>query len=235
MDGKEKRPPPPNTMKKAYWYAVRLFQNPMTAFDRLKALQEREVSWNAVFVTQEYYWLVERMKPHTTVLDIGARDLDTAIYFSMFDKVEKVIGYEPNPKIFKEAEKARSQNPFKNKIVLHMNAISNIAKGKNIDENRRGEDGEDFETLKDSGKGVFVESRTLDQALKGLKNVVIKSNCEGAERSIFNEANLDNVYAMEIEYHTNNPAPLIKTLKDKGFRVESKSHGEVNGLIFAER
>ena len=87
-----------------------------------------------------------------------------------------------------------------------------------------------------SGKRVRITD--LKEITKGMENIIIKSDCEGEEHSIFNEeADLDNIYKMQIEYHKGVQA-LPKILQEKGFRIRIQKvantilSGEV-GWIYA--
>jgi len=65
-----------------------------------------------------------------------------------------------------------------------------------------------------------IKCITLNDALKSLKNVAIKCDCEGAEHKIFTkDADLSNVYVIEMEYHTG-LQKLLTVLKNKGFKVK---------------
>ena len=65
------------------------------------------------------------MRPDTTVVAIGASIGDTPIYFAQFDKVRKVIGYEPDPKRFAQAVHNVKESPFSSRITLSKDIVSN--------------------------------------------------------------------------------------------------------------
>ena len=63
---------------------------------------------------------------------------------------------------------------------------------------------------------------TLNEILEGHKRIAIKCDIEGAEHKIFtDEADLSNVYAIQMEYHYNLQR-LPAVLRSKGFKVETK-------------
>lgn len=52
--------------------------------------------------------MVKNLRPHTVVIDIGAKVGETAIYFAQWHKIDKVIAYEPMPFLYdKEVENVR--------------------------------------------------------------------------------------------------------------------------------
>ena len=73
-------------------------------------------------VKPEYHWLYDRIRPGTTLLDIGAYIGDTALYFANNSNVKRILSYEPIPAFYNEARKSIAQNPYRGKIT-----ISNLA------------------------------------------------------------------------------------------------------------
>ncbi len=188
------------------------------------------------FVKQQYWWLASNLLKGTVVVDIGANIGDSAIYFSQFDRVRSVIAYEPMPLMYRYA-KSNIQSlpaPLLSKIKLR-----NVAVGR--DEVRRipreeGSHVSRYDSARSSGEGEEVRSITLERALRGLRNVAVKCDCEGMEYGIFTpEADLSNVYAIQMEYHFG-AERLARVLAAKGFRVTHEDNIRKGvGQIYALR
>lgn len=66
--------------------------------------------------------------------------------------------------------------------------------------------------------------------LRNLKNVMIKSDCEGAEYQIFNDVkNLKEVYAVQLEYHKGYK-PLQDFFEKAGFKCKHDNEGNLGYL-----
>lgn len=76
-----------------------------------------------IFGIQTYYWLATKLKPHTTLIDLGAYIGDTAAYFTMFPQVDKLIGYESDPVTYERAIEFLRNNPQRQKISLHKKEV----------------------------------------------------------------------------------------------------------------
>lgn len=153
-----------------------------------------------IFWEQTYYWLVQQLKPGTTVLDIGANIGDTAIYFAQFDKVAKVMAYEPVPYTYDFMLAKLKTCPLAHKIVPKREAVSNADSSMRVSDSYMDSRGESIETM-GSASGVKVRITSLNSALHGLRNVAIKCDAEGAEETMFDNADLSEVYAVILEWH----------------------------------
>jgi hypothetical protein len=73
-------------------------------------------------------------------------------------------------------------------------------------------------------KGVEIPMVGIGTMLEGKQNVIIKSDCEGAEEKIFtNDADFSQVYRIMMEYHGEQvKGPIAEALRRKGFEVEVK-------------
>jgi FkbM family methyltransferase len=211
-------------------YIKRLITNPKQTYERFKIMEARAGRYCEIFEEQAYLWLYEKIKPGTTLIDIGANIGDTAIYFAMNHNVKKIIAYEPFPKNYEYAKEALSRNPLKNKIELKNVAISASGKTRRISKEIEGL-GMDYDKTENVDEGISIKSITLNQALGNLKKVAIKSDCEGAEGTFFDDANLKNAYALQIEYHWNRDK-VIKTLKSKGYKIKFKENPSEKGVGF---
>lgn len=206
--------------------------NPKKAWKQVKWNAELRGSFEEIFINQEYDWLARQIKPGTTVIDIGANIGDTPIYFAMMPNVKKVIAYEPNPATFEMAKGLIKRNPYRNKITLVNKAISDQRGTRRARVANVGDKMFSYQDHNDDS-GVRMSSITLNEALKGVKNVVIKSDCEGGEKTLFNHADLSQVYALMVEYH-NCKAEVMAALK-KGYKLKTRSINATQGYVCAEK
>jgi FkbM family methyltransferase len=190
-------------------------------------------SFEEIFVEQPYSWLAKKIRPNTTVIDIGANIGDTAIYFAMIPNVKKVFAYEPNPETFSWAKNLINKSPTRKKITLINKAISSNGGIIRVGKVYAGDKMFSYENATQMEDGIEMESITLKKALKGLRNVVIKSDAEGGEKEIFNKVNLSNVYALIVEYH-NCKSEVIEALR-KDFYLKTKPTASRLGYIYAIR
>ena len=208
-----------------------MIKNPKLALNTLMTVRQKVKFYShldEIFFNQPYYWLWSQAKPHTTLIDIGAFIGDTAAYFAMNPNIDKIIAYEPHQKTFEilsdkvyglpkpVASKIEIKNiPIFNERIYFTNSTSGVT-GTNKILARRDENS--------------IKTTTLGLELKNLKNVMIKSDCEGAEYQIFNNIkDLENVYAIQLEYHKG-----YKSLQDffekAGFRCTCSSEKELGYL-----
>ena len=223
-----------------YSHYMKVFvTNPGDTIKRVRgsmANAEKYTTISDTFIKQEYYWLVERLIEDTTVIDIGAHMGDTAIYFAQFEKVKRVIAYEPTPVMYKTASENLDRLPanFTSKIVLNNMAIGD--EGIKTVPRDIGSHVSNFHTVKSSRNGQPIESIPLEKVLNGLRNVMIKCDCEGGEYSIFKDSlDLSNVYAIQMEYHFG-AERIVRLLRSKGFETDYKrTFRKEVGFIYAHR
>ena len=199
--------------------------HPRKTLDKLNYYIELASRFEEIYIEGVYQLLYESIKPDTTVLDIGASIGDTAIYFAMNPNAKKVISYEPFPRAFNLLLKNTKKYPKVEckQLAIGKSQVKNIKNGKSYGINYDSEE---------NSVGEKIESITLEEALKGLNNVVIKSDCEGAESYMFNDADLSEVYAIQLEYH-NNRESTISSLEKKGFKIiqEDKPLPDIYGKL----
>jgi len=175
-----------------------------------------------IFIHQPYHWLASRLKPNTTLIDIGANIGDTAIFFSMFPTAKRVIAYEPIPRVYAEAKENIRLSPYKSKIELKNLALSDTKKKIPVGSGYLGTPQTNIDEIKPRKAGQSISCITLNEALKGLSRIAIKCDCESSEHRIFtSKADLSDVYAIQIEYHFGfQEIPAV--LQSKGFKVKIK-------------
>lgn len=182
-----------------------------------------------IFIEQPYKWLWDEIKADSTVIDIGANIGDTTLYFAMNPNVKRVLSYEPNLILSKLAKEHFAMSPLNYKIDFAAKAITDDGKPRYLPKSI---DGNDFLSYSTNGNGTKVSSVKLADVLQNQKNVVIKCDCEGAERFMFKDADLKEVYAMQIECHKNCDAEVISQLQSKGFNTAyTLRHSIDNSII----
>jgi FkbM family methyltransferase len=192
----------------------------LTATGLIK-ITNRYETLSETFIQQVYYWLAKRLKPETTVLDLGANIGDTAIYFAMNPNVKSVYSYEPIPKAYKEAKEniAKASEELSSKIFLFNAAITGKETQIRIDDKTQSSPGAVFNSSIASDSGIIIEGHTLASILIGKRNVVIKCDIEGEEYKLFDaDIDLSKVYAIIMEYHYG-LGQIVENLKAKGFKV----------------
>ena len=203
-------------------------------FVKMPRFAERYVPLNEIFIAQEYKWLFDRIKPNTTVIDIGAFIGDSAIYFSFNPNVSKVIAYELAYRNYREARENLARIGLLGKrVILHNAGVDGSRGVLSVDESYGNTDARIEKMPQGTHKIPLV---SIKDVLKGQNRVVIKSDAEGAEHRIFTpEADLSKVYAIQMEYH-DGVKNLPEVLRKKGFKVKvTEKGGPSEGLVYAER
>ena len=211
-----------------------IIRNPKLAITTLATSRQKIKFYshlNEIFFNQPYYWLWSQAKPHTTLIDIGAFIGDTPAYFAMNSNIDKVIAYEPHKKTFEilsnnihdmpkqVASKIKLKNiPILNEEVYVNNSKNEITGTNNV-----------LKTGTSEKKGS-IKATTLRLEIKNLKNVIIKSDCEGAEYQIFKDPeDLKEVYAIQLEYHKGY-RPLQDVFEKAGFKCTHSTEGDLGYL-----
>lgn len=168
--------------------------HPLETWKLIKYQSMMAGRFEELLISGVYIWLTDRLKPDTTVLDIGANCADTAIFFSAFKEVTEVLAFEPDAEVYKYAEKHvnayghRDGLPLrlKNKIKLFRKAVGKayLAEGQ-------------------SGNHSAAPTVSLNDIIPlHAKRIAIKCDTEGAEYDTFTpDADLSKVYAVQIEFH----------------------------------
>ncbi len=185
-----------------------------------------------VFVTEQWSPLRVNGK---VVVDVGANNADSSLYFAV-KGAKQVYAYEPYPYSFRLAAKNVSLNGMGKMIKLNNEAVLGSEKTIAID---AGYESVSNTLLRDFGHGKRIKTVTLDRIVGkyGLRNAVLKMDCEGSEYEIIanaKESSLRSFDEIGIEYHFGY-AKLVSRLKKAGFRVrytepKISRHSETNGL-----
>ena len=221
-------------------YTLYRLTHPIETYFKSRYYLDLADRFEEIYIHRSYKLLYSAITPETTVLDIGASFGDTAIFFALNPNVKQIFSYEPMPKVFGYLKKNTSN--YEN--IRCINKAIGKSQVKHLDKDSfLGSFGKDYDKIDEVDGGEEVASITLNEALKGLKKVAIKCDCEGSEGYIFNDADLSEVYAIQLEYH-NNRENVVSALKENGFRIahEDKqmpdllgARREGFGTIFAEK
>lgn len=206
-------------------------RHPSRLLDGIKSLRQKAKFYNQmeeVFIRQVYRWLYDKIKPDTTVIDIGSFIGDTAIYFALNPNVKKVLAYEPNPTSYLICRENLQKCPIKT-IELSNHAVSNREGSMLITHNYP----TGYSKAIHSDKETQIRTIPINMILKSYKgqNVAIKCDAEGAEYEIFEkDTDLGSVYLIMAEYH-GGPERLEAVLKQKGYTISTRGEGKIGYLM----
>lgn len=175
----------------------------MAFHKRLKLMRDEWYVYRDILIYQDYFWLWKRIKPNSTVIDLGGSFADTASYFAMNPNVKRVISFEAN------------------------SARSKVAR-----ENLKNTNPEISRKIEFNERGIWSDDE-LNRLIAGIKgNIGIKCDIDDPEHQIFTKrVNYNRVYAIMIEYDFG-VQNLRNVLEGKGYSVEieksriTKRHGE---------
>ena len=193
-------------------------RNPFTALERYRRMQDEHYILNEVFMHQEYWWLWRRITPGTTVIDIGGFIGDTAVYFAMNKNAESVHVLEPMPYYYDKIVHAISLSPFAGKITCENAGVATFPVAVPY-----ASPSDSFINMKyathrfGTRKLHMIGIQEILAQYKG-RSLVIKCDIEGMERHIFDDVDLSDVYALEIECH-DSLRTVGPSLRKKGFKT----------------
>lgn len=200
-------------------------RNPKRAFQYMLELRWRAKLYThlkEIFLDEEYRWLSERLKPGTTLIDIGAFIGDSAVYFSMQANVKRVVAYEPMPGTYSEGIKVLRERKD-GKILYYNKAVGATDQTIKLPSKRQGGIAAASKLSGKNGK-TEIQMIVLEEALRGHKKVAIKCDVEGDEYNIFMDkksGTFDEVYAMIMEIHHSN----MGSEKTRRFFSDMKRYG----------
>jgi len=175
------------------------------------------VTINEIFIQEEYKSLNVKDK---LVIDIGANIGDSAIYFAL-KGANKIIALEPYPYLHSFAKRNIVENNMDDKIMLlnqgyGKDGITNVPKEllawKDVNNLGHANDNE-----------ISIQIRSLTSLINefGIKNAILKMDCEGCELNLLHENNqsLRAFEQIQIEYHYGYKK-LIRKLNSAGFKTK---------------
>lgn len=195
-----------------------------STFERLRGFENDAGVLTETFLEEQYYWLVEELRPDTIAIDVGANMGDSAIYFAMQPDIAKVYAYEPYPNLYEKLKSYTDKSIRKSKIEIFNMAVSkpNSDYSFNIKDTIASAD-----TPLMEGNGKSIHAVGLDKIINqidGNSPIIIKMDCEGGEFVILNKGlDLSKVYRMQIEVHEKlgNITSLEAILNDYGFKTKT--------------
>jgi|GEM_PF-4468942 len=168
------------------------------------------------------------------VLDLGANVGDTAIYF-MCKGAKYVYALEPYPKNCRRALQNIQRNGMGEQIKVINAGISRVEGEVLLDPEFHSDPRND---LKKFDKGVTVKLQTIGRLVDeyGLKNAVLKLDCEGAEVGAILESGRETLRAFKriiMEYH-HGYMDLKDKLESAGFYVKLLGNARIGYNQFLE-
>lgn len=182
------------------------------------------------------------------LIDIGLNAGFAALYFALKDNIKKIYGFEPDKRLYRQAEYNISINSrLKEKIQIFPYALSNEDKI------------ERFVQIKEVSGGIRKLNKGIDEAESAFevqcvdslriikeiidnnrgKKIIIKSDCEGAEYDILSRLEqgniLDNIHVILMEWHMGRRKELEEWLKRNGYNYVIRNSTETFGLCYAYR
>jgi len=167
-----------------------------------------------------------------TVVDIGAFNGDTAIYFSKRG-ARIIYAFEPFPAACSVARRNLELNGIKNVVLINC-GLSSWNHAILIDPKYPSTGSSNLQSVP---PGRFeVELKTLDQIVHeyGLVDAILKIDCEGCEYEVIQNTNAGTLRAFQtILVDTHGPRkPIIDSLESAGFNVR---YGKRNAFLYATR
>lgn len=176
------------------------------------------------------------------VIDIGMNVGFASLYFAAYPNVSAVFGYEPFRSTYQDAKINFQLNPvLATKISPHNFGLGSQdellraqflsdKKGKSSIKNT----GSETETI-EIKNGVQVMASVVGRSAE---KFFVKMDCEGAEFDIFeglsHQGIPERIFGFIIEWHKNDPSPIIDTLMLNNFKVQLRGDSDI-GLITAFR
>lgn len=216
--------------------------------DRLKVLLvdkcQEDIFWE-VFSEECYnFCSTEEM----ILIDIGLNAGFTTLFFALKDNIKKIYGFEPDMKLFSQAEYNFKMNyhliekihafPYalsdEDKIERYV-SIENSAGGI-----RKFRDG--IDKLDNSFEVQCVDSlRIITEIIENNRGrkIIIKSDCEGAEYGILNKLEsggiLSDIHVIVMEWHLGKRRELEDFLSRNRYNYVIKNTTETFGICYAYR
>ncbi len=207
-----------------------------------------------IYVVEEVFANLEYGAPiagPATVIDIGMNAAITALYFAKEQAVKRVIGFEPYAEATKRAERNLAINPqIAPKIEIRRYALGG-SNGKArlkvdpklsvLNEIVRGPD-----SAKQTSQELIVEIRDAESELQSVlteidksDRVVLKVDCEGSEREIFQRLSaetLSRIHTILLEWHHADILnEITQKLQKHNFQLLVRRNSQNKGMLYAFR
>jgi FkbM family methyltransferase len=177
-------------------------------------------SYHEIFTEKIYHFNTNSKQP--LILDCGSNYGTSIAYFKEIYPNAKVIGFEPDPKIFSILKENIETRGLKDVELLNYGLWKEET---TLTFESEGADGGRISDDTDSSNSIGIKTKKLSDYLKDTKVDMLKMDIEGAEIQVLKEAqdylaNAENIF---IEFHSfqNEPqglADLLAILEQQGFR-----------------
>ena len=216
-----------------------LFQ---VTLDEMRFLIRKDIPGDATILGATFfgdgeYGFLRPYLANARVLDIGAYIGDTTVFF-VRGGAQKVIAFEPHPKLYQLALKNIEINRLSEKVVLFNEGVAAKDGELCIKEDSDVGAAAGFGLSQAvQGSAVRIRLSSINRILEKTGTVdVLKMDCEGAEFEILENLSTDDLKKIKViglEYHRC-PQPIIQKLECAGFDVKIVNVFNSNqGLLLA--
>lgn len=181
-----------------------------------------------------------------TVVDIGAYNGDSAVYFAL-QGAKRVIALEPYPPSFTLAQENIQRMGLTDRITLVAAALGPESGQAQFRVSPAEPDANSLQPPNTPLQKLIAYTETVDVPVLSLPELrqrfgleeidFLKLDCEGCEFALIEKLPLEElqrVRVWHIEYHAR-PEPLIRRLSEAGFAVEKRLDRGVLGYLLARR
>jgi len=192
--------------------------------------------FNEIFVEREYKNVEPIIKnAKTQIIDIGGHTGMFAIYARTLNPNVPITTYEPSQENFTTLKENLKQNHIKNITPKNL-AISSKQGQATL---YLSEDSHNHSLIKKSDKTQVTQTTTLEKIIKTHTDLV-KIDAEGAEFEIIGSTSPETLKLIKnlyIEYHREDPTPLIQKLQKAGFKTQKtpSRYDKTMGIIQASK
>lgn len=223
----------------------------LVSFDGLKiyieSLEEFHIL-NEVFIKQDYGY---KTTDKVILIDIGTNIGITSLFFSGFDYIDKIYGFEPVEETYNQA----NYNLELNKDIHKVESIKNIGLAKNdrkeifsFDNTIKGNTGvrgalsPNYSKSK-SANAVEVTLKDASDELSKIidasdnKKIIVKMDCEGAEYEILENLKaskvLNKIDLILLEWHDEGYELIEQILLESRFNFITQNINTISGMVYA--
>ena len=213
----------------------------------IESLEEFHIL-NEVFIKQDYGY---KTTDKVILIDIGTNIGITSLFFSGFDYIDKIYGFEPVEETYNQA----NYNLELNKDIHKVESIKNIGLAKNdrkeifsFDNTIKGNTGvrgalsPNYSKSK-SANAVEVTLKDASDELSKIidasdnKKIIVKMDCEGAEYEILENLKaskvLNKIDLILLEWHDEGYELIEQILLESRFNFITQNINTISGMVYA--